>query len=84
MIHMIPCLAADRTFDDPEVVDIVRKLIFHCPEALVIENLNGIKSERAIRASIEAWISHKSRNLYLMLVDMNQEGSRDRGKDFLV
>lgn len=79
LIHMIPCLAADRTSDDPEAIDIVRKLIFHCPEVLVVENLNRIQSERAIRTSIQAWIGHESRNLYLMLVDMNQEGSNDRG-----
>jgi ATPase family associated with various cellular activities (AAA) len=79
LIHMIPCLAADRASDDPEVIDSVRKLILHCPEVLVVENLNRISSERAIRTSLEAWISHESRDLYLMFVDMNQEESNDRG-----
>jgi hypothetical protein len=79
LIHTIPCLSADRTSDNVDVLETVRKLVHNIPEQLVIENLNRTRSEGTMRASIQAWVNHQSRKLYLILVDMSQDGSFDRG-----
>jgi hypothetical protein len=79
LIHTIPCLSADRTSDEMDVLDTVRKLVHNNPELLVIENLNRIRSEGAMRGSIQAWVNHQSRKLYLIIVDMSQDGAFDRG-----
>jgi hypothetical protein len=79
LIHTIPCLSADRTTNEKDVMDTVRKLVHNNPEVLVIENLYRIRSEGAMRTSIQAWANHQSRMLYLILVDMSQEGCFDRG-----
>jgi hypothetical protein len=79
LIHTIPCLSADRTSDNVDVLETVRKLVHNNPELLVIENLNRTRSEGTMRASIQAWVNHQSRKLYLVLVDMSQDGAFDRG-----
>jgi hypothetical protein len=79
LIHTIPCLSADRTSDNVDVLETVRKLVHNNPELLVIENLNRTRSEGTMRASIQAWVNHQARMIYLILVDMSQEGAFDRG-----
>ena len=81
-IHGIPSLPADRAVssNDNEAIETVLKLVHDKPHALVIEHLARLRSEGAVRGTIQAWAQHDTRNVFLMLVDMSQEGALDRGK----
>ena len=80
-IHGIPCLAADRPIssDDSEAIEIILKLVHDKPHLLIIEHLTRLQSEGSVRNAVQSWAQHTTRNVFLMLVDMSQEGALDRG-----
>jgi hypothetical protein len=80
-IHSIPCLPADRivSIDDGKTVDTVLKLVHDNPDVLIIEHVERLRSESAVRGAIQSWAQHASRNIFLMLANMSQAGSFDRG-----
>jgi hypothetical protein len=80
-IHSIPCLPADRSISDPcEAIDIVLNSVHGMPHELVIEHLSRLRSEASVRGAIRLWLQHDTRRVFLLLVDMSQEGALDSSK----
>ena len=64
---------------DNEAIETVLRLVHDKPHVLVIEHLARLRSEGAVRGTIQAWAQHDTRNVFLMLIDMSQDGALDRG-----
>jgi hypothetical protein len=60
-------------------VDTVLKLVHDNPDVLIVEHVERLRSESAVRGAIQSWAQHASRNIFLMLSNMSQVGSIERG-----
>jgi hypothetical protein len=80
-IHGIPSLPADRgiSSEDSETIETVLNLVHDQPHTVVIEHLARLRSEASVRGAIQTWAKHDTRSVFLLLVDMSQEHSLDRG-----
>jgi hypothetical protein len=81
-IHGIPCLPADRlvSSDSSEAMDAILKLVHDNPHILVVEHLARLRSDGAVRGAVQSWARHDTRNVFLMVVDMSNDGALDRGQ----
>lgn len=80
-IHSIPSLQPERSVssDNGSALETVVRLVHSDPHVVAIEHLSRLKSECDVRASLQSWVQNDSRHLFLLLVDMNQDGCLDRG-----
>lgn len=75
-IHRLPSLPADRCattkngFCD---IDVIMELVHENPDEIVIEHLERLRSETALRNSLTNWTHHRTRHTFVLLVDMNKE-----------
>lgn len=80
-IRSIPTLSPETEstqHTSSEQIEMVKELVDENVSNMVIEHLLLLRSERAIRSTIETWANNPNKNLLLFLVDMNGSDAVNR------
>ena len=76
MIHRISSLKVGETFD--KIKETVATLVYHETDRIKIECLHNLKSELLVRSTIEGWVNDDCCDIFLLIVDMNEDASTER------
>jgi hypothetical protein len=76
LIRGLPSLPC-RRHDSPADYRVIEGITGLDPRTLVLQHVEKLRTESAIRAEVTEWTKSPSRQTLLLIIDMSKEGSKD-------